>query len=153
MGCDILERTWYCCIGFGIWDTTALNVDFTMKMTMLIQLDYAHPTGGCCCHIGQIPSNHPRCRSTPALWIYYWCWSLCYGYLRRGWEDQMEWWQDCAWEPYSYTGRDEKFRKHETNCAAVGLAFFPFVLGCFGGIGSYVATWREISMHFGFSGT
>ena len=34
---------------------------------------------------------------------------------------------------------DEKFRKHETNYAAVGLAFFPFVLGCFGGIGSQAA--------------
>ena len=34
---------------------------------------------------------------------------------------------------------DEKFRKHETNYAAVGLAFFYFVLGCFGGIGSQAA--------------
>ena len=33
----------------------------------------------------------------------------------------------------------EKFRKHETNYAAVYLAFFPFVLGCFGGIGSQAA--------------
>ena len=31
---------------------------------------------------------------------------------------------------------DVKFRKHETNYAAVGLAFFPLLLGCFGGIGS-----------------
>ena len=30
---------------------------------------------------------------------------------------------------------DEKFRKHETYYAAVGLAFFPFVLGCCGCIG------------------
>ena len=34
---------------------------------------------------------------------------------------------------------DEKFSKHERSYAAVGYAFFPFVLGCFGGIGSQVA--------------
>ena len=30
---------------------------------------------------------------------------------------------------------DGKFQKDETNYAAVGIAFFPIVLGCFGGIG------------------
>ena len=34
---------------------------------------------------------------------------------------------------------DEKFSKHESSYAAVGYAFFPFVLGCFGGIGSQAA--------------
>ena len=34
---------------------------------------------------------------------------------------------------------DEKFSKHERSYAAVGYAFFPFVLGCFGGIGSQAA--------------
>ena len=34
---------------------------------------------------------------------------------------------------------DEKLRKHETNYAAVGLAFFPFVLGCFCRVGSQAA--------------
>ena len=34
---------------------------------------------------------------------------------------------------------DEKFSKHESSYAAVGYAFSPFVLGCFGGIGSQAA--------------
>ena len=34
---------------------------------------------------------------------------------------------------------DEKFCKHENSYAAVGYAFFPFVLGYFGGIGSKAA--------------
>ena len=54
----------------------------------------------------------------------------------------MECWQDCAWESYysyPYTGRGWKFRKHENSYAAVNLAFFPFVLGCFGSIGSQAA--------------
>ena len=34
---------------------------------------------------------------------------------------------------------DAKFRKYTTNYAAVGLAFSPFVLGCFGSIGSKAA--------------
>ena len=35
--------------------------------------------------------------------------------------------------------KDEKFWKHETNYVAVGLTFSPFVLDCFGGIGSQAA--------------
>ena len=34
---------------------------------------------------------------------------------------------------------DEKFSKHESSYAAIGYAFFPFVLGCFSGIGSQAA--------------
>ena len=34
---------------------------------------------------------------------------------------------------------NEKFSKYESSDAAVGYAFFPFVLGCFGGIGSQAA--------------
>ena len=34
---------------------------------------------------------------------------------------------------------DEKFSKHESSYAAVCYAFFPFVLGCFGGLGSQAA--------------
>ena len=34
---------------------------------------------------------------------------------------------------------DEKFSKHECSYAAISYAFFPFVLGCFGGIGSQAA--------------
>ena len=34
---------------------------------------------------------------------------------------------------------DEKFSKLENNHVAIGLAFFPFVPGCFGGIGSQAA--------------
>ena len=43
-------------------------------------------------------------------------------------------------ENYTLTqAEDEKFKKHETNYAVVGLAFFRIVVGCFGFIGSQAA--------------
>ena len=48
---------------------------------------------------------------------------------------------------------DEKFSKHESSYAAVSYAFSPFVLGCFGGIGSQAArflcalTFLELRQH------
>ena len=50
-------------------------------------------------------------------------------------------------------GEKFKFLKHKSNYAAVSLAFFPFFLGCFGGIGSHAEKFLCTKMHFGFSGS
>ena len=42
---------------------------------------------------------------------------------------------------------DEKFSKHESSYPAVGYAFFPFVLGCFGGIGLSSLAFLELRQH------
>ena len=48
---------------------------------------------------------------------------------------------------------EEKFQKHEESYSSVGLAFIPFVLGCFGSIGSqpvsfrYVLAFLELRQH------
>ena len=115
----------------------AVELDFTMKN------DYAHPTSQ---KRGDIavssdghlqPTNAVDWHQSPGFIIDV---KVCAMVTGDG--DWKALWNadKTVLENHTLTqAEDEKFSKHKNRYAAVGYTFFPFVLGCFGCIGSQAA--------------
>ena len=100
----------------------AVDSEFTIKRAMLIPL---HKNEGI------LLSPMMDTFESPLLWIDTRALILL---LVTGDEDWKARWNadKTVLENHTLTqAEDKKFRKHDTSYAAVDLAFFPFVLGCF----------------------